>query len=158
MDKNVKGILYKIQEFSYSILLVRLIALGASIYFILIFNNDPYFNGFMILFFAFIIFIATQKKSITATKFGIETKEFNVLNLFTKREFFRHKDIATIEFTPSTFSITMFLLNRVITSGLDANKLSVLKIIMKDGKEIELKNIGDQLDVENLNKINIENQ
>ncbi|MBJ2176494.1 hypothetical protein JBL43_19755 [Aureibaculum sp. A20] len=58
MDKNVKRILYKIQDFSYSILLVRLIALGASINFILIFNNDPYFNGFIILFFAFIMLIA----------------------------------------------------------------------------------------------------
>ena len=29
---------------------------------------------------------------------------------------------------------------------------------MEDGKEIELKNIGDKLDVENLNKIIIENK
>ncbi|WP_117880478.1 hypothetical protein [Aureibaculum luteum] len=158
MDKNVKEILYKIHEFSYSIIVLRLIALGASIYFILIFNDDPYFNGFMILFLAFIMLIATQKKLITATKSGIETKQFNLLNMFTKRDFFRHKDIANIEFTPSTFSITMFLLNRVISSGLDANKLSVLKIKMKDGKEIDLKNIGDKLDAENLNKIIIENQ
>jgi len=80
------------------------------------------------------------------------------LNVFTKENFIRYKDISNIEFTPSDFSVTMFLLNRVIYSGTDSNKESILKIKMEDGKEIELKNIGDKLDVENLNKIIIENK
>ena len=81
-----------------------------------------------------------------------------MLNVFTKENFIRYKDISNIEFTPSDFSVTMFLLNRVIYSGTDSNKESILKIKMEDGKEIELKNIGDKLDVENLNKIIIENK
>jgi len=158
MKRNPKETIYKIQEFSFWLLISRIIAVWVSIYFILNFNNDPAFNGIIILFLGFIVFIATQKKSITATKYGIQTKEFNLLNVFTKENFIRYKDISNIEFTPSDFSVTMFLLNRVIYSGTDSNKESILKIKMEDGKEIELKNIGDKLDVENLNKIIIENK
>jgi hypothetical protein len=158
MKRNPKETIYKIQEFSFWLLISRIIAVGVSIYFILNFNNDPAFNGIIILFLGFIVFIATKKKSITATKYGIQTKEFNLLNVFTKENFIRYKDISNIEFTPSDFSVTMFLLNRVIYSGTDSNKESILKIKMEDGKEIELKNIGDKLDIENLNKIIIENK
>ena len=158
MKRNSQETIYKIQEFSFWLLISRIIAVGVSIYFILNYNSDPVFNGIIILFSGFIVFIATRKKSITATKYGIQTKEFNLLNVFTKEKFIRYKDISNIEFTPSDFSATMFLLNRVIYSGTDSNKESILKIKMKDGKEIELKNIGDTLDVENLNKILIENK
>ncbi len=158
MKRNSQETIYKIQEFSFWLLISRIIAVGVSIYFILNYNSDPVFNGIIILFSGFIVFIATRKKSITATKYGIQTKEFNLLNVFTKEKFIRYKDISNIEFTPSDFSATMFLLNRVIYSGTDPNKESILKIKMKDGKEIELKNIGDTLDVENLNKILIENK
>jgi len=156
MNRNSKEIIYKIQEFSFWLFLSRIIAVGVSIYFILNFNNDPSFNAFILLFLGFVILIATHKRSITATKLGIETKQFNLLNVFTKKKFIRYKDLSNIEFTPSEFSITMFLLNRLFYSGTDANKESILKIKMKDGKEIELRNIGDKLDVENLNKIIIE--
>ena len=158
MNRNSKETIYKIQEFSFWLLISRIIAVGISIYFILNFNNDQAFNGIIILFLGFIVLIATQKKSITSTKHGIQIKKFNLLNVFTKEEFIRHKDISNIEFTPSEFSITMFLLNGIIRSGTSSNKESSLRIKMKDGKEIELRNIGDKLDVENLNKIILENK
>ncbi|NQX81965.1 MAG: hypothetical protein HRT66_08230 [Flavobacteriaceae bacterium] len=158
MNKNYKEMIYKINEFSFGILLTRIIAIGVSVYFIFNFNNDPSFSVIIILFLGFIVLISTRKKSITATKLGIQTKEFNLLNIFTKKEFISYKNISNIEFTPSKFSITMFLLNTLIYSGNDSNKQSILKIKMKDGKEIDLKNIGDKLDAENLNKIILKNK
>ena len=158
MNRSSKEVIYKIQEFSFWLLISRIIALGISIYFIINVNDDPSFNGIIILFLGFVILIATHKKSITATKLGIATKEFNLLNVFTKKKFIRYKDLSNIEFTPSEFSTTIFLLNGLIRSGASADKESILIIKMKDGKEIELKNIGDKLDVEKLNKIIIENK
>ncbi len=158
MNRNSKEVIYKIQEFSFYLLFKRLIALGISIYFILNFNDDPIFNGFIILFLGFVILIATHKKSITATKLGIETKDFNLLNVFTKKKFIRYKDLSNIEFTPSEFSTTIFLLNGLIRSGASADKESILILKMKNGEEIELKNIGDKLGVEKLNKCIIENK
>ena len=86
MNRNSKEIIYKIQEFSFWLFLTRIIAVGVSIYFILNFNNDPSFNAFILLFLGFVILIATHKRSITATKLGIETKQFNLLNVFTKKK------------------------------------------------------------------------
>jgi hypothetical protein len=166
MNRNSKDIIYKIQEFYFSLLFTRLIALGISIYFILNFNDDPVFNGFIILFFGFVLFIATDKKSITATRFGIEIKKCNLLNVFTKKEFVRYKDVSFIKFTPSKFSFIVFFLNGLTRSFLgsalpSSSKGSVLKIKMKEGKEgkeIKLENIGNKLDTENLNKIIIDNK
>ncbi len=157
MNKNSKNIIYKIHEFSFWLFLTRTIVIGVSIYFILNFNNDPSLNGIILLFLGFITFIATEKNSITATKFGIEIKEFNLLNVFTKKEFIRYKDVSIIEFTPRKFSFIVFLLSGLFSSSFSGKK-SVLKIKMKNGKEIELNNIGNKLDVKNLNKIILENK
>ena len=162
MNKNSNEVIYKIHEFSFSLLLTRIITIGVSIYFILNFNNNPSLNGIIILFLGFITFIATEKKTITATKFGIEIKEYNLLNVFTKKDFIRFKDVSIIEFTPSKFSFIAFLLNGLIrtsvNSTVSSTKESVLKIKMKNGKEIVLNNIGNKLDAKNLNKIIIENK
>ncbi|MBL4642393.1 MAG: hypothetical protein JKY44_02255 [Flavobacteriaceae bacterium] len=73
-------------------------------------------------------------------------------------KFIRHKTISNVVFIPSEFSATIFLLNGLIRSGINSNKESVIKIKMEDGTEIELKNIGNKLDVASLNKIILKNK
>ena len=142
MNRNSKDIIYKIQEFYFSLLFARLIALGISIYFILNFNDDPGFNGFIILFLGFVLLIATDKKSITATRFGIEIKKYNLLNVFTKKKFIRYKDLSNIEFTPRKFSIIVFFINGLTRSFLgsalpSSSKESVLYTVVQSAKSLD---------------------
>lgn len=150
MKNKSKGILHRVEKFSVSVVLTRLIAFAMSIYFILNFKDDQNFYGIILLFLGFVICIATT--------LGIEIKQYNLLNVFTKRKFIRHKTISNVVFIPSEFSATIFLLNGLIRSGINSNKESVIKIKMEDGTEIELKNIGNKLDVASLNKIILENK
>jgi len=51
MKNKSKGILHKIEKFSVSVVLTRLIAFAMSIYFILNFKDDQNFYGIILFFF-----------------------------------------------------------------------------------------------------------
>ncbi|MBL4559924.1 MAG: hypothetical protein JKX79_02955 [Labilibaculum sp.] len=73
-----------------------------------------------------------------------------MLRIFTIRKTIRYSEITSVEFIPAKFSFILFFLNSIIRSGIDSNKESLLTFYKKDGKKIELRNIGTEEEIKNL--------
>lgn len=61
-----------------------------------------------------------------------------------------YQDIADIQFTPSTFSFTVFVLNLLVISRVDSTSKSIITLQLINGNDIKVKNVGNAVDVAHL--------
>ena len=150
-------ILLEIKENRFFYYFQILVSLPIIIYLIINFEINPNVYGILIFTVLFLALIKNETQTIKVKRKNIEIIQSNILSIYKSNKIIRHNEIIDIHFIPSEFSFTMFLLNRIIRSGANSNKDSVLIINKINGEKLEIRNIGCIQTVGILNKILSEN-
>lgn len=141
---------YVISEYSITRFINRIIGIGAIIYLAINFNEHQDIYGIIIFIIVLFLIVLDESYTLKINEKRLEISRSNILKIFTVNQTFRLNEIEKIEFIPSKFSLTIFILNRLIRYGANSQKESRLIIYKKNGESIELKNIGSEDEAKHL--------
>lgn len=147
MNKKIE-----IKEGSISRVISRTIGLVIITYLVFNFYDNPSIYGICILIISFQLPVNDEAYTIIADSRGIEICHSNLLKISALKEYISYSEISNIEFTPSEFSLTIFILNTIIRSSAKSHKDSSLKIYKKNGDLIDMRGIGTKEDINYLQK------
>ncbi len=138
---------FEIKENFSSRFIFKFVGFCVILYLIFNFNDNQEIYGISIFIISFFLLVIDESCKIKSDSKGIEITHSNILKVLVSKEFIRYDEIHSIEFTPAKFSFTLFLLNRIIRSGENSNRESILTIYKKNGEKIELNNIGTEEEI-----------
>lgn len=143
----MKKKVFEIREESPKRPFIRIIGIGAIIFCAVNFNNNQEVYAISMILIAFYLLIMDQPYKIVADDRGIHIIQSNLINFMPIKEFIRYQDIDGIDFKPSKFSLTMFLLNGIIRTRNSSIEKSELTFFLKREEPKIVYGVGDEEEI-----------